>query len=141
MLSVTKYPKKYIDECRAQVRASVAAYKKVAVAPAAKQKPLATAIAAFEPVFFNNMVLVLDEYFMHRARALELKDGNPCNEVRVLCNSLMENSGRLVADKQIRLNPATSVLGYAVGDEISLSAQDFTRLADAYFAEITAKFS
>jgi len=39
------------------------------------------------------MVLVLDSSFSHRQRTMELKDGNPLNEVRVLCNSILENDG------------------------------------------------
>jgi hypothetical protein len=47
------------------------------------------------------MALVLDHYFCHRPRTLEKKDGDPLNEVRVLCNSLMSNDGIMVADKTI----------------------------------------
>jgi hypothetical protein len=52
----------------------------------------------------------------------------------------MSNGGRLAADKQIRLNPENSVLGYAVGDEIQVREEDFLRLAKAFFAEIESKF-
>ena len=85
------------------------------------------------------MVLTLDSYFTHRARALEGKDGNPLNEVRVLCNSLVQNGGLLAPDKTIRLKPATSVLGYDAGDEISVTEDAFVRLSDAFFAEIESK--
>jgi hypothetical protein len=50
----------------------------------------------------------LENYFVHRSRTLEKKDGNPLNEVRVLCTSMMSNDGKLAADKQIRLDPAKS---------------------------------
>ena len=72
---------------------------------------------------------------------MEGKDGNPLNEVRVICNSLMQNGGAMSADKVIRLNPAKSVLKYEVGDEIRLRETDFLRLAEAYFAEIESKYS
>jgi hypothetical protein len=39
------------------------------------------------------MVLGLDHYFLHRVRKLEGKDGNPLNEVRVICDSLTDNDG------------------------------------------------
>jgi hypothetical protein len=71
---------------------------------------------------------------------MEGKDGNPLNEVRVLCTTLMENDGVLAADKQIRLRPETSVLHLAVGDEIRLTQGEFVRLAEGFFAEIEKKY-
>ncbi|SRR6266478_2359462 len=92
MLCVNNYAQKYIDECRSRVAAQVSAYQAL-VATARNQAandepPLNAAIEAFEPHFFNNIVLALDSYFVHRARAIEKKDGNPLNEVRMLCNSI-----------------------------------------------------
>ncbi|MCZ4550874.1 hypothetical protein BH683_020250 [Williamsia sp. 1138] len=46
----------------------------------------------------------------------------------------------LGADNTIKLKPETSVLGLQVGDEITLTASDFTRLADAYFDEMDVRF-
>lgn len=86
------------------------------------------------------MVLTLDSYFTHRARTLEGKDGNPLNEVRVLCASLMQNAGTLADDKTIKLKPAASVLGYEVGDEINVTEADFVRLSEAFFAELESRF-
>ena len=73
MLAVSKYPKEYIDAARARIDADFAAYKKLGSPP-----------KAFEHAFFNNMLLALDRYFVHRVRMNEGKDGNPLNEVRVL---------------------------------------------------------
>jgi hypothetical protein len=87
------------------------------------------------------MVLVLDSFFTHRLRGMEGKDGNPLNEVRVLCSSLVENGGAFGADSTIKMNPATSVLGYEVGDAIRVSQPDFVRLAEAFFAEIEKKYT
>ncbi|ORM31886.1 hypothetical protein [Williamsia sp. 1135] len=83
---------------------------------------------------------MLDVFFTHRTRGVEGKNGNPINEVRVLTQSLLENDGRLGVDNTIKLKPETSVLGLRVGDEIKLTAPDFTRLADAYFDEMDARF-
>lgn len=144
MLCVNNYTKKYIDECRSKIVAQVSAYQTlVATArnPTATDEPLLNAaIEAFEPHFFNNMVLALDSCFVHRARAIEKKDGNPLNEVRMLCNSMMDNNNMMCADKTIKYDPAKSLLKYRIGDEIKLNATDFMRLSAAFFAEIESKY-
>jgi hypothetical protein len=133
MLSVSKYDQDYIDQCRATTGARMGAYRALA-------SDGGSGVADFEPVFFNTMLLALDHLFCHRGRTNEGKDGNPLNEVRVLCNSIMENEGIMAADKQIRLKPDASVLGYEVGDEIRLSEADFRLLSGAFLAEIEAKY-
>jgi len=50
------------------------------------------------------------------------------------------NDGIVAADKQIKLNPTTSVLRHQVGDRIELSEQDFVQVSEAFFAEIESKF-
>jgi len=105
MLGESNYSQEYVDDCRKKVAAQVAAYRRMA-----KAAGPSTALEAFEPVFFNNMVLVLDTFFTHRLRGKEGKDGNPLNEVRVLCASLMSNGDVMTADKTIKMKPETSVL-------------------------------
>ena len=148
MLAMTHYGRAYIDDARARIDAQVAAYRALAAAGAeasaaadpAVREAYEAAATAFEPVWFTSLVQVLENFFVHRQRGLEGKDGNALNEVRVLCSSLTGNGGRLAADKQIKLKPETSVLGYAVGDEIRVTEADFLRLAQAYFEQIEAKF-
>jgi hypothetical protein len=144
MLSVSSYAKTYIDGCRAKVVSQIAAYQHlVSVArglSGTSESQLEPALDTFEPLFFNNMVMVLDNYFLHRSRNMELKDGNPLNEVRALCNSMRDNDGVMAADKTIKMDPATSVLKYQVGDEIKLNAEDFLLLSKAFFAEIESKY-
>ena len=86
------------------------------------------------------MILVLDNYFCHRSRTMDLKDGNSLNEVRMLYNSIMHNNSRLGADKTIKYDPAKSVLKYKIGNEIKLDAAAFTKLYKAYFAKIESKY-
>jgi hypothetical protein len=43
----------------------------------------------------------LDSYFVHRTRAIEGKDDNPLNEVRMLSTSTLRNKAELMADKAI----------------------------------------
>jgi hypothetical protein len=144
MLSMSTYPQDYIDGCRRLVETQLASYRALVAAtgaPGDDRAGLAAAVADFEPRFLDSMLLVLDQLFVHRARAKEGKDGNPLNEVRVLCRSITENDGVMVADKSIKLDPATSVLKYAVGDRIGLTPSDFALIREAYFAEIERRFA
>ena len=144
MLSVNKYTRDYIDDCRRQVDAQLSAYNKLVTAARKGAKTngaaLDAAVDAFDVVFFRNLVVVLDTAFVHRTRALEGKDGNPLNEVRMVCNSVLQNDGVMSADKTIKYKAPESVLHCEVGDEIRLSAADFRLLADAFFAEIEKKY-
>jgi len=143
MLCVNGYPHDYIDGCRSRIASQLAAYRALITAAGATRgvnsSALASAVDSFEPLLFSHLVLVLDGFFFHR-RTLEGKDGNPANEVRVLCNSVLQNGGVMIADKTIKLNPAKSVLKLQVGDKIALTEADFARLSKAYFAEIKSRF-
>ena len=142
MLGMKTYTQDYIDACRARVGADLRAYRKqVGKAPSKE----------FEVRFFNDQVLLLDHMFVHRLPGIEGKDGNPLNEVRVLCNSLLLNQGKLQVDKlpgwpnsagaSIKLPPEKSVLKLRVGDHVKLSQADFVRLSKAFFAEINKKYT
>lgn len=142
MLGMKTYTKDYIAACRARVDADLRAYRtQVGQAPSKE----------FEARFFNAQVLLLDHMFVHRLTGIEGKDGNPLNEVRVLCNSILLNRGKLQVDKlpgwpnsavaSIKLPPETSVLKLRAGDDVKLSEADFVRLAEAFFAEIEKRYS
>jgi hypothetical protein len=128
MLAVNAYAPDHVAACRNRIAADMAAYE------------AASPPAALDPVFYGMMVMALDHWFCHRQRSIEGKDGNPLNEVRVLCRSIMENDGVMVADNGIKLDPARSVLGPAVGHRIEPSAADVARMADAFLAEIERRF-
>lgn len=129
MLGIKTYTQGHIDGCRRRVASQLAAYQSVESTPES------------DTAFFNNLVIVLDSFFMHRLRGVEGKNGNPLNEVRVLRQSMVENGDVLASDPTIKLDAATSVLGLDEGDTISLTEDDFVRLADAYFAEVEKRFS
>jgi hypothetical protein len=141
MLGRKNYTRQEIDTARAMVEADLRAYR--ALPPAAKTK-------AFEANFFNREVLLLDYLFVHRLTGAEGKDGNPLNEVRVLCNSLLLNQGRVQVDKQpgwpmsagssLKLPPEKSMLKLKVGDEVELSETDFVRLSTAFFTELEKRY-
>ena len=144
MESVASYTRDYIDTCRSTVDMTVAAYENLGSAVKASAggdvAPVDFALASFEPAFYNHMVLALDGYFGTRARNKEGKDGCPLNEVRMLCDALMHNNGRLAADRSIKWRSENTVLGYEIGDEVSLTTADFSRLSTAFFADLESKY-
>lgn len=113
MLCVTTYTKDYVSSCSSKIEAQLAAYRGLVEAArenAGDKSESSAPAATFESLFFNNLVLVLDRFFVHRARGLEGKDGNPLNEVRLLCDSILQKDGVMTADKTIKYDPAKSVL-------------------------------
>jgi hypothetical protein len=142
MLAVTSYPQEYVDSCRRRMEAQLAAYDELAstVGTSAAEARAAKSLEAFEPLFIGNLVLALDESFVHRTRGMEGKDGNPLNEVRMICNSILHGGGVLTADKTIKYTPETSVLKLGLGDEIALDSEQFRLLLGAFLAEIARRF-
>jgi hypothetical protein len=67
MLSRNSCPKEYIDDCRNRVTAQLATYTawvdSARKAAGTKAAQVDQTISSFEPLFFNNMVLVLDNSF------------------------------------------------------------------------------
>jgi hypothetical protein len=132
VLSMNSYPQEYVDRSRATVRAHLASWDALDLSEADR--------AAFEPGYVHQLVLALDNYFPHRARSPEGKDGNPLNEVRMLCGSIRDNDGVLAADPTIKYQPAGSVLGIAIADPIAIDVDGFRRLSEAFFDEIEKRF-
>jgi hypothetical protein len=141
MLGRKDYTKEELDNAKATVKRQLAAYRKLAKAiDAAGDEQAKTALEALEPPLFNNMIVVLDRYFVHRLRKITGKDGNPVNEVELLTESLMNNAGILRGNNVIKYVPANSVLQLEIGDRIQLTAAQFDRLSKAFFADLEAKF-
>ena len=144
MLGRKNYTQDEIDQGRDAINQQLATYKKLvkAIAAATTDERVNSAQESFETLFFNNMALVLDRYFVHRLPGanFEGKDGNPLNEVRIICDSLLTNKGIMRDDKQIKLTPERSVLKLNVGDSISLTKAQFERLSTAFFAELERRF-
>jgi hypothetical protein len=141
MLAVNTYANEYIKECRSRMEQQLAAYRALVSSMEANEAAARAAVESFEPLFFRNLLLVLDHYFVHRTRAIEGKDGNPLNELRMLCSSILHNDGVLTADKTIKYNAETSVLKLRVGDEIRIHEVQFVKLFKACFAEIRSRFA
>lgn len=136
MLGVSQYPNTYIDDCRTMMRDQLSAYR--AIAKTAKAGP---ALTHLETQLMSHLILALDRYFVHRLRGKELKDGNPLNEVRMLCTSLLEHGGVFTADPTIKYAADKAVLKLKIGDRIALTEGQFQKLAEAFFADLRTKFS
>jgi hypothetical protein len=144
MLARDTYPLAYIDECRTRVQAQQSLYRKLVRAVASqaggKSTDVKAALAALESAFFNNQLLLLDYYFVHRTPLVERQDGNPLNEVRAMATSLLEKNGVMSRNDAFTLHPTKTVLGYRVGQKIVLTEAQFEIMADAFFAEMRNKF-
>lgn len=144
MASTVSYELAYVDQCRSSLSAKVATYRRLFEAiteeGAGREASLDQALIALEPVFFNDLLVVLDSHFAHRSRAVEGSDGNPLNEVRIICSSLMLNDGVMTADPVIGYTVESSILKYEMGDEVHLGEHDFSMLAEAFLTEIVQKF-
>jgi hypothetical protein len=134
MLGRNSYTREEFDNARTAVDRQLAAYKALAATLDD------AALADFEPLFFNNMTLVLDRLFVHRIRSASGKDGNPLNEVELLTESLMANDGVLHGNNVIKYVPEKAAVGLAVGDRIQLNAEQFDQLYRAYFDELERRF-
>ena len=99
------------------------------------------ALNDFDPLFFNGLVLVLDRLYVHRVRLVTGKDNHALNEVELLADSLLNHGGVFNAGTVVKCDPSTSVVGLAPGDAIRLSAEQFRRLAEAFFAELEKRFA
>lgn len=144
MLSSRSYDALYVERCRARINAQVATYRHLFEAVteegAGPADSLHNALASLEEVFFNNLLVVLDSYFLHRSRGVEMKNGNALNEVRLLRESLLAHEGVMVIDSAIKYHADRSILHYHLGESIHLSERDFAVLAEAFLAEIVEKY-
>ena len=125
-----------VQAARDEMTAQVQAYRDL-VGAASKASGMSltridAALAAFEPAFFNNLLLALELRFLHRPH----DGGGPLDEVRLLAVALSSNGGVLAADPAIPYDAGTSVLGLDPGDRVALNADDFTGLSAAFLAAI-----
>ncbi len=142
MFGRKNYTQEEFDHGKSAVEKQLAVYKKLVRATTSEttNKKLQSALEDFEGLFFNNMTLALDRYFVHRLRMVTGKDGNPLNEVEMMCDSLMNNNGVLRGNNVIKYIPDQSVVKLNIGDQIRLTAEEFERLSAAFFAELERRF-
>lgn len=137
MLGVRKYEKKFINACRTNINEQLKTYNKLLMDI---RNPFGVSVKEFEHAFFRNMVILLDAFFVHRLRTIEGKDGNPLNEARVVSSSLLFNNGKLKMDSSIRLKPEKSILKFNPGEDIKITQEGFSLLANAFFRELEKKY-
>lgn len=129
----------YVNACRARVESQVAFFREfsgaVSRADDDEERGLEPMLEGLEADYFNNLVIVIDAYFVGRLPE-SATAGPVATEVSALRDSLVEGEGELLPEAAARINEARNVLGLKAGDSIRLTAQSFSRLADAYFGEI-----
>jgi hypothetical protein len=141
MLGRKSYTRKEFDHGKAAVDNQLAAYAKLAKAVASVgDKKLDAALKEFDSHFCNTMTLLLDRYFVHRLRVSTGKDGNPLNEVEMLCDGLINNDDIFRQNSAIKLIPDESVAKVQFGERIQLTSGEFERLAAAFFTDLRRKF-
>jgi hypothetical protein len=135
MLAQKTYPVDHINRCRQTVADRVTAYRTAV----ANTKP--TDRATFEQLYCRDLIVLLDAWFMHRTRAVEGKDGNAANEVRMLAASIIHHNSIFTADTTIRYRATNSVTHLEIGDTINLTIDQTAQLATAYLDTITQRFT
>ncbi len=121
-----------VQAARDEIAAQIRSYRDL-VGAASKASGMSltridAALAAFEPAFFNNLLLALELRFVHRPPG---DAADAPNEVRLLAAALANDGGVLAADI-----PGGSLLGLGAGDRVALNADDFETLCAAFLAAI-----
>ncbi len=127
-----------LHACRDEIAAQIRAYRDL-VGAASKASGMSltridAALAAFEPAFFNNLVIALDARFASRAG-----QAGASAEVRLLAAALMRNAGVLAADRAIPYDADAAVLRIDIGERIALNADDVEALSAAFLAELDSR--
>ncbi len=143
MGGVKRYEQDYVDSCRARDESQAAMFHSLLVSVRGRDDDdrngeVANALESLETEFFNNMLLVLEGYFVRRDPDLEASPDGVLAEVRLLAASLMQNGGAVLAA------PAGSrhaELGLREGETVRLTASSYRRLSNAFFREIERRYT
>ena len=124
-----------IQQHRDEIAAQIQAYRDL-VGAASKASGMSltridAALAAFEPAFFNNLLIALAARFADRPAT-----AGAVAEVRLLAASLMDNGGVLAANAGIPYDADAAVLRLDLGERIALNADDFEALCAAFLAAV-----
>ena len=118
------------DEITAQIRSYRDLVGAASKASGMSLTRIDAALAAFEPAFFNNLLIALDARFAG--------NGGAQAEVRLLADSLLRHGGVLTANAAMAYEADASVLRLDFGERIALNADDFEALCAAFLDEVGA---
>jgi hypothetical protein len=139
MPDLAKPSRPSIEAIRAEFAGYVQAYRDLLAAASkasgASLMRIDGAFAAFEPGYFNNLLVALAARFANRRPGGEDDGGGAIAEVRLVVASLIDHGGVMTAGKSAAYSPGTSVLRIDTGDRIALNADDFEAIAAAYIGE------
>jgi hypothetical protein len=126
-----------VQAARDEIAAQIRAYRDL-VGAASKASGMSltridAALAAFEPAFFNNLLIALDARFRHR---LPGAAGGAVAELRLLADSLLAHGGVLTANPAIPYESDASILRLDIGERIALNADDVEALCREFLAEV-----
>jgi hypothetical protein len=121
-----------VQACRDEIAGQLRAYRDL-VGASSKASGMSlvridAALAAFEPAFFNNLLIALDARFADQPHAA----GGARAEVRLLAVSLMAHGGVVTCDDA----SPTPLLRLDAGDRIALNADDFQAVCDPFLDEL-----
>jgi hypothetical protein len=136
MPDTDRSPAAHVQTARDEIAAQIRAYRDL-VGAASKASGMSltridAALAAFEPAFFNNLLIALDARFAAGAR----DRGGPHAELRLLADSLLAHGGVLTANTEVPYDADTAVLKIDIGERIALNADDFEALCAAVLAAL-----
>lgn len=137
MLATTSYPAEYLQACETRMVEQLASYEALVAATGPRGDGAAR---VFGPLFLQHMVLAMDACFIHRCRTLEGRDGNPLNEVRMLCHAMLWRQGLLQAEEGLDYRAEDSVLGLKLGETLWVDLAGMKRLVRAFFAELRQRY-
>jgi len=125
-----------IQAVRDEIAAQIKSYRDL-VGAASKASGMSltridAALAAFEPAFFNNLLIALDARFPSPSPGADAAR----SELHLLAAALTRNGGVLKADPAIPYDADASVLKLDFGERIALNADDFEALCAAFLVEI-----
>lgn len=140
MTGRTTFTREEIARARLVIGSQLEAYRELArAARGGGGGDVAPALAEFEHVFFNSMVLALDRPFV--SRAATGTGTTPLDELELIVASLLAGDGVFRAGTSIRYSAASSVVGLDEGEHVRLTAEQFERLFEAVFAELEEEFA